>query len=70
VVQVPSALVRGALDQRQAIRKEDRQGRARVVISGRNGAAVDEVPGAGPDVLLATTPALRPGLVRLISPAG
>jgi myo-inositol-1(or 4)-monophosphatase len=43
---------------------------AGLLLATEAGAAVDEVPGAGPDVLLATTPALRPGLVRLISPAG
>jgi myo-inositol-1(or 4)-monophosphatase len=42
---------------------------AGLLIAAEAGAAVDEVPGAGPDVLLATTPALRPGLIRLISTA-
>ena len=42
---------------------------AGLLIAAEAGAAVDEVPGAGPDVLLATTPALRPGLVRLIATA-
>jgi myo-inositol-1(or 4)-monophosphatase len=43
---------------------------AGLLIATEAGAAVDGVPGAGPDVLLATTLALRPGLLRLISPAG
>ena len=41
---------------------------AGLLIATEAGAVVAEVPGAGPDVILATTPALRPELVRLISP--
>jgi myo-inositol-1(or 4)-monophosphatase len=43
---------------------------AGLLIATEAGAAVDEVPGAGPEVLLATTPALRPGLLGLVSAAG
>jgi myo-inositol-1(or 4)-monophosphatase len=42
---------------------------AGLLIATEAGAVVDEVPGAGPDVLLATTPALRPGLLGLVSAA-
>jgi myo-inositol-1(or 4)-monophosphatase len=43
---------------------------AGLLIATEAGAVVDEVPGVGPDVLLATTPALRPGLLGLVSAAG
>jgi myo-inositol-1(or 4)-monophosphatase len=43
---------------------------AGLLIATEAGAVVDEVPGAGPEVLLATTPALRPGLLGLVSAAG
>ncbi len=42
---------------------------AGLLIATEAGAVVQERPGAGPALVLATTPALRPGLVRLISPA-
>jgi fructose-1,6-bisphosphatase/inositol monophosphatase family enzyme len=40
---------------------------AGLLLATEAGAAVAEVPGAGPDVILAAPPALRPDLVRLIS---
>jgi len=43
---------------------------AGLLIATEAGAVVDEVPGAGPELLLATTPALRPGLLGLVSAAG
>jgi myo-inositol-1(or 4)-monophosphatase len=42
---------------------------AGLLIATEAGAVVAEVTGVGPDLILATTPALRPELVRLISPA-
>jgi myo-inositol-1(or 4)-monophosphatase len=39
---------------------------AGLLIATEAGAVVDEVPGAGPELLLATTPALRPGLLGLV----
>lgn len=41
---------------------------AGLLIAAEAGAVVGEVPGAGPGTILATTPALRSGLARLISP--
>jgi fructose-1,6-bisphosphatase/inositol monophosphatase family enzyme len=43
---------------------------AGLLIATEAGAVVDEVPGVGPELLLATTPALRPGLLALVSAAG
>jgi myo-inositol-1(or 4)-monophosphatase len=40
---------------------------AGLLIAGEAGAVVEEMPGAGPALVLATTPALRPGIARLIS---
>jgi myo-inositol-1(or 4)-monophosphatase len=42
---------------------------AGLLIATEAGAVVAEVTGVGPDLILATTPALRPELVRLVSPA-
>jgi myo-inositol-1(or 4)-monophosphatase len=41
---------------------------AGLLIAGEAGAVVEELPGIGPACILATTPALRPAIVRLISP--
>jgi myo-inositol-1(or 4)-monophosphatase len=43
---------------------------AGLLIATEAGAVVAELSGEGPEVLLATTPALRPGLVGLVSAAG
>jgi myo-inositol-1(or 4)-monophosphatase len=41
---------------------------AGLLIAGEAGAVVEELPGIGAACILATTPALRPAIVRLISP--
>jgi myo-inositol-1(or 4)-monophosphatase len=41
---------------------------AGLLIAAEAGAVVEELPETGPACILATTPALRPGIVRLISP--